>query len=50
MSKGLILYLRVKFLKEIDSKTDLIIEKSFEIEQIVFKVYERHLAIFWENV
>ena len=50
MLKSLILYLRVKFLKEIGYKTDLIIEKSFEIEQIVLRVHKRHLAIIWENM
>ena len=42
--------LRVRFFKEIVFKNDLIIEKSFKIDLIVWSVCKRHLAIFWANV
>ena len=48
-SKSHILDFKVSFLKEIVSKINLMIEKSFKIGQIVWCDPKRHLTIFWEN-
>ena len=48
-SKSHILDFKVSFLKEIVSKINLMIEKSFKIGQIVWSDPKRHLTIFCEN-
>ena len=45
-SKSLILDLRIRFLKEIGFKNNLVIEKSLKIGKITWCLHKRHLPIF----